>query len=144
MRSALVRDGVKFSLVYDNKKMIFTMVDGSFELYDLQTDIGETKNVTAEHPDIVKKLDELIDSAHVDTPRWSFKPKPKKAVPEKKPEPKKAVPEKKPEPTEKKSITRRKPVTKKVPIKRRRPVTKKMPIKKKKGVPKKKSSPRKE
>jgi arylsulfatase A-like enzyme len=31
-----------------------------FELYNLKSDIGETKNLAAEHPDMVKKLDALI------------------------------------------------------------------------------------
>ncbi len=32
------------------------------ELYDLETDIGEQKNLAAQHPEIVKELDELLDA----------------------------------------------------------------------------------
>jgi arylsulfatase A-like enzyme len=35
-------------------------------LYDLQNDPGEQKNVAADHPDVVKRLEALIDSARQD------------------------------------------------------------------------------
>ncbi len=35
-------------------------------LYDLETDRGETKNVAAEHPEIVKRLEELAERARQD------------------------------------------------------------------------------
>jgi len=37
-------------------KLIFNVRDGSNELYNLKTDIGELKNLAAEHPDKVKAL----------------------------------------------------------------------------------------
>jgi len=36
------------------------------ELFDPQNDVGETKNVAAEHPDIVKRLEALIEEARED------------------------------------------------------------------------------
>jgi arylsulfatase A-like enzyme len=36
------------------------------ELYDLDADIGESKNVAAEHPNVVKRLNELADKVRAD------------------------------------------------------------------------------
>ncbi len=36
----------------------------TFELYNLSTDLSETKNVAAQHPDIVKKLEAMMQEAH--------------------------------------------------------------------------------
>ncbi len=49
--------------------------DSVLELYDLRTDVGETTNIAAKHPDIVKQLDELMASAYTETTLWSFKPR---------------------------------------------------------------------
>ena len=38
-----------------------------FELYDLEKDIGESQNLAAEHPDVVKELRQLIDEFLADT-----------------------------------------------------------------------------
>ena len=38
-----------------------------FELYNLKTDIGETKNMAVEKPELVKELDSLIDAFHKNT-----------------------------------------------------------------------------
>jgi arylsulfatase A-like enzyme len=45
MNSPQVRDGKKFSLVYDNAKLIYTPIDESYELFDLKTDFDEQQNV---------------------------------------------------------------------------------------------------
>ena len=37
---------------------------GPLELYDLERDLGETTDVAAQHPDIVKKMAAIIDVAH--------------------------------------------------------------------------------
>ena len=37
------------------------------ELYDLSNDLGETKDVAAEHPEVVAKMRQLMREAHVDT-----------------------------------------------------------------------------
>jgi arylsulfatase A-like enzyme len=37
------------------------------ELYDLKTDMSETKNVAAAHPDVVKKITEIMQSARTDS-----------------------------------------------------------------------------
>ena len=38
-----------------------------FELYNLKDDIGETKNLAADKPELVKELDSLIDGFHKNT-----------------------------------------------------------------------------
>jgi len=42
------------------------------QLYNLTDDIGETKDVAAEHPEIVKKVEQLMQVAHVDSPLFSI------------------------------------------------------------------------
>jgi arylsulfatase len=36
-----------------------------FELYNLKTDVGEKKNVAAEHPDVVRRMTEIVEAEHV-------------------------------------------------------------------------------
>jgi hypothetical protein len=45
-------------------------------LYDLKTDSAETKNVAAEHAEIVARAEALMKSAHVDDPNWPMKDPP--------------------------------------------------------------------
>jgi arylsulfatase A len=52
--------------------------DAPLQLYDLEKDIGETKNIAEGNPEIVKKLMGFIKAAHTESPLWSTKPKPKK------------------------------------------------------------------
>jgi len=40
------------------------------ELYNLKTDIGETNNVAAAHPDVVAKIETYLKTARTDSPRW--------------------------------------------------------------------------
>jgi hypothetical protein len=35
-------------------------------LFDLETDVGETKNLAAEHPEVVKRLEQLAEQARED------------------------------------------------------------------------------
>ncbi len=46
---------------------VSTNLNGPIELYDLGTDLGETKNVAADHPDIVAKIAQQMAAAHVDS-----------------------------------------------------------------------------
>lgn len=46
------------------------------ELYDLSNDIGETNDLAAKHPDIVAKMGELMQQAHVKTDIWKARPRP--------------------------------------------------------------------
>ncbi len=43
------------------------------ELYDLTSDVGETKNVAAEHPDVVKTLLKTIRASHTPSPLWKVR-----------------------------------------------------------------------
>lgn len=49
------------------KAIRIPMFTGPTELYDLGIDLHEDRNVAAAHPDIVKRLNEMMDAAH--TPR---------------------------------------------------------------------------
>lgn len=42
------------------------------ELYDLSTDLAEKQNLAAQHPDVVKRLEKLMDDAHVDAGDYVF------------------------------------------------------------------------
>lgn len=40
------------------------------ELYDLQTDLAEARNVAAEHPDVVRRFEDYLKTARVDSTLW--------------------------------------------------------------------------
>ncbi|MCG8451433.1 MAG: arylsulfatase [Pirellulales bacterium] len=42
------------------------------ELYDLEADLGEKNNVAAQHPQVARRLEELISEAHSPSPIFSF------------------------------------------------------------------------
>jgi arylsulfatase A-like enzyme len=48
------------------------------ELYDLKADPGETKNLAADRPEVVKKAGELLTSERTEHPDWPLKDRPKK------------------------------------------------------------------
>jgi arylsulfatase A-like enzyme len=50
------------------------MDDTTFEIYDLENDLGETKNLAAERPDLVRQMIALMTEAHVPNEHWSFTP----------------------------------------------------------------------
>ena len=58
-------------------------VGGPIQLYNLLTDIGETKNIAADHPDIVAKIEMILKTARTESELWKIpepsatKPKPK-------------------------------------------------------------------
>jgi len=55
------------------KAVRIPMISGHTELYDLSNDVGETVDLAAERPDVVHRLESLMDDAHVEDPSW--KPK---------------------------------------------------------------------
>ena len=56
-----------FSLLrYDSKEEV--------ELYDLVNDIGETTDVSGDHPDEVKLAVQYMDEAHVPGPHCGYEP----------------------------------------------------------------------
>lgn len=44
---------------------------GTPELYDLSSDLGETKDLAADYPDVLKKLQGYMQAAHVPHPDWN-------------------------------------------------------------------------
>ena len=55
-------------------------VDGPIEIYDLKTDLGETHDLAAAHPDLVKRFADFFKAARVDAPLWPIRgPAAKKA-----------------------------------------------------------------
>ncbi len=44
----------------------YTHPTSGLELYDLQTDVGEKHDVAAQHPDVVKRLQALVERARAD------------------------------------------------------------------------------
>ena len=50
----------------DGKPAGYTQIMSGLELYDLNSDVGETTNVAAEHPDVVKRLQSLAEQARDD------------------------------------------------------------------------------
>ena len=52
--------------------------DAPLELYDLTSDLGETKNVAAEHPDITAKLEAYLRTARTEAPDYPVKDAPAK------------------------------------------------------------------
>ncbi len=51
------------------------MDDATFEVYDLDNDLGETKNLAAERPDLVRRMAALMAEAHEPNEHWSFTPR---------------------------------------------------------------------
>jgi len=55
--------GYEQAVRLDDWKLLRTPA-GKIELYDLATDLGETKNVADQHPDIVTKIEQVLASEH--------------------------------------------------------------------------------
>jgi hypothetical protein len=47
------------------------------ELYDLSKDLGEEKNIAAEHPQVVAKIEAYLKTARTDHPDWPINPAPR-------------------------------------------------------------------
>jgi uncharacterized sulfatase len=46
------------------------MLTGAVELYDLEADPGETRDLAARHPDVAARLARVMDREHVPSPLW--------------------------------------------------------------------------
>src|SRR5438045_9287001 len=47
------------------------------ELYDMQTDVAEANDVAAQHPDVVKRVEEFLKTARTDSALWPIRENPK-------------------------------------------------------------------
>lgn len=54
----------------ENWKAVRKGMDGKIELYDLSTDIGETRDVAARHPALVRRVAEVMRREHVESEDW--------------------------------------------------------------------------
>jgi len=54
-------------------KAVRVKKDGLLELYDLDADRGETRNVAAAHPEIVSKIEAYLATARTESERWPRK-----------------------------------------------------------------------
>lgn len=61
------RQAVRFG---DWKAIRQPMHSGSIELYNLGSDVGETNDVAASHPDLVRQAANMMDEAHTPHPNW--------------------------------------------------------------------------
>lgn len=68
--------GFQQALRMGSWKAIRTGAGKRLELYDLTTDLGETNNVAAQHPDVIAKIEEELKAARTDSDRWPVKPAP--------------------------------------------------------------------
>ena len=48
-------------------------IKGPVDLYDLSKDIGEQKNVAAQHPDVVQKIEQIMKEEHTPSDLWNFR-----------------------------------------------------------------------
>ena len=53
--------------------------DGPIELYDLKSDPGEKRDAAAGYPDVVKRFEEYLKTARVDSKDWPVRDTPKKS-----------------------------------------------------------------
>ena len=49
------------------------MLDGKVELFDLENDLGEEKNLASANPEIVAKAVSFMNEAHVSDPNWKVR-----------------------------------------------------------------------
>ena len=54
------------------------MKTGKTELFNLAVDIGEQRDLAADNPQIVKRMEAIMDTEHVDHPNWQVRGKPRK------------------------------------------------------------------
>jgi arylsulfatase A len=53
-----------------NRKAVRKGATGAVELYDLKTDIGETRDLAARHPALARRAEEIMRREHVESEEW--------------------------------------------------------------------------
>jgi arylsulfatase A-like enzyme len=74
--------GTKQAVRMGDWKAVRLRPEGPLELYDLETDLGETHDVAAAHPDVVARIDAYLKTARTDSPEFPVH-EPGAAVPKK-------------------------------------------------------------
>ena len=73
---AFYERGGKQAVRWENWKGVRNNVgknpESTLELYNLDTDLGETNNVASQHPEIVKRIDQYMQDAYTPSDLWSF------------------------------------------------------------------------
>jgi uncharacterized sulfatase len=62
--------GFKQAIRMGNWKGVRLGPDQPLEVYDLKHDLGETRNLAAKRPEVVRRLEGLLESARTDSPDW--------------------------------------------------------------------------
>ena len=60
--------GFKQAVRHGDSKAVRLRPGGPLELFDLKTDLGETHDVAAEHPDVVARIEAHLATARTDSP----------------------------------------------------------------------------
>lgn len=61
-------------------KAVRSPVDAAVELYDLEADPAEAKNLAGEHPDVAARMTALVEKAHRPAEQWRFPQQRKRAA----------------------------------------------------------------
>lgn len=59
---------------FDNWKAVRPSPDAPVEVYDLDTDPGEKKNLAAEKPDVLARAEKILGTARCESVEWPIKP----------------------------------------------------------------------
>lgn len=78
MDSSHVRNTFKQALWYGKYKILIFIREGKvrFELFNLGNDLGETRNIAGDYPDLVEEIKQMMNEAYVYTDDYPRKVKP--------------------------------------------------------------------
>ena len=65
--------GFQQAVRMDRWKALRLKTDSRLELYDLEGDPGETRDVAASHPDVIATIEAYLKTARTDSDRWPVK-----------------------------------------------------------------------
>ncbi|MFP6897551.1 MAG: arylsulfatase [Roseibacillus sp.] len=65
--------GFQQAVRWKNWKAIRSGLGKPLQLFDLAKDLGEKKNLAAEHPEIVKRLSDLMESSRTESKEWPLR-----------------------------------------------------------------------